>query len=657
MTDDRSQRGPRTAARLLLLALALGLAIVVGWAVDRSPERAGVRPDGSPPAGGGATGAPGREARPDGGEPGETPRRTDVGDAGAPLGAVAGARVAGVVRSVAGDVLPGAAVVLAARPEASQGFPFAVPRSRLADLRRTTTGADGRFELPHPDPASPALLGVSCAGFVGAVRELPALAGEPVADIVLELRPGRAVHGCVRGPDGMLVAGALVTVEQSWRAEDYSDGAGAVLTDADGEFAVGVGSDAEWCTLAVEAPDLGRDVFRGVVVDRYAELRRQPRATLRGRVVGAGDGERVVEARGELPDPEIPVFRTGWRRSEAFRAAVEPDGSYTIADLQPGLGYTATLLLAAAPGNTAPDRIPPTIAAPFTPAPGEVVERDFVVAAPIVVTGRVLTQRSRRPVGGVGLQVERDGVVQWEISAATDAEGRYEMRLATGAGRYRFTAMPRSGAVPGAVDALAAERTCAGGERVELDLDVPEPTMIPLRVVAADGAPVASIRFELSGRQPDGRGISFGDSRALDADGRGALALYGELGDVLLAVQRFPDGPRAVVRIELTAASPLLERTIELPRACAVAGSVHGVDGAVLAEITLTVRARYADGTSDAVHVATDRDGRFTTGASFRAAAATWELEAGGLRGGSPAPVVPPADGPLDLGALVLRAR
>lgn len=593
------------------------------------------------------------------------PGRVAVPDTEPSRDAASLAKVTGLVRTPDGEPVPAADVVLVELPDGDARrylAPIELPEDAV---HRATSDAQGRFEIARSRAAGPAWVSAFREDMVGRRKEIgvrggpgPAASGE----VVLELEPGRTLRGRVTGPDGAVLADALVTVAQSWSKADWGRGSGIAVTDARGEFALGVDADAVGCTLRVNAARHGQDLFRGVPTDVFAELRWQPRATLRGHVDGMTperEGTVAVVARGELPDPPVPVFYTGMRPPLDIEATVAADGTYAIDDLQPGIAYEAILVgVKADQEKTHPFVLPgPRLSSGtgdrFTPAPGDVVERDFALAAPIVVTGRVTTATSHRALGEAFVQVTKDGQPLWDGSRHTDADGTFRLRLVAGDGVYTFRATPPHWALDGP-PAATVERRLLAGATVELDLEVPEPAVVPFRVVDADGRPVESVRTELSVTTADGKRSSIGDSQRLDAEGRSKFELFAAVAEVRIVVSRFPHGPHAAVALEdLAAGVPVPEQTIALPDGCDVVGVVQNADGTPAAQSIITVVARYADGTKDRFSTSTDRKGAFTAEGAFRAEPATFTVRhSSGAR--ITVEAAPAADGRVDLGTVVV---
>lgn len=628
----RTRRGSLivVVGAFVLLACALAIAASRLGEPDSATAAAGVAPR---DAGTNSTSATSPAAR--------VPTAENPGERDARSGASASvlAEIGGLVRSRDGRPVVGAMVVLleATAAAAQRALEYeAIERARSACM--ATDGA-GRFRLPRRAPAAPARVAATAEGYASA---MVIVAPDARGDVVLELVPGRTLRGRVSASDGSGVGDAVVSVVQAWSASDYADSFGVALTEPDGSFTLGVHADTTQCDLRVDSAQHGREFFLAVAADVFADLRWQARATLRGRVRGVTSdhvGRLAVRVHGELRDAPVPVFRTGMRRQLVGVGAVRADGGYEVEGLQPGATYSAQLVQMSV--EDAEIELSPRHADPFVPTSGQTIARDFEVSAPIVVRGRATTATSHRPAAGLRVQVEFGGLTLWEACRDTDADGRFELRLTTGAGSYRLGAGP----VPRVV-----ERRFAAGETATADLTVPEPVVLPVRVIDAGGAPVESIRSQLWLTDVNGRRSMLGDSRVLDADGRARFEIYQPTRELRLEVMRFPRGPRCATASLVVAGETLAEQTLTLPVAGDVRARIVDAAGQPLAEAAITITARYADGAADSFHCQTDRDGRFDERAACRREPATFEISVDDRAPWRSPQLSPSADGRFELG-------
>lgn len=552
----------------------------------------------------------------------------------------ASAEVRGLVRSREGRPMVGATVVLLEAAAAAPRRALEHEAIELARTARTPTDGAGRFRLPRRAPASPAQVSASADGHASTMAFVAIGTRD---EIVLELVPGRVLRGRVSASDGRGVGDGVVSVVQAWSAADFADSYGLALTEPDGSFAIGLAADAAHCDLRVDSTAHGRDFFLAVATDVFADLRWQARATLRGRVRGVTPdhvGRLAVRVSGELRDAPVPIFRSGMRRQLVGVGTVRADGGYEVEGLQPGATYAAHLVQVSV--EDAEIELSPRNADPFVPTAGQTIERDFEVSAPIVVRGRALTATARRPAAGLRVQVEFGDQVLWEASRDTDADGKFELRLTTGAGSYRLGAGPAPQVV---------ERRFAAGETVNVDLTVAEPVVLPVRVVDAGGAPVESIRTQLWLTDATGRRFVLGDSRVLDAAGRARFEVYQPTRSLRLDVMRFPNGPHcATATLDVSAGEVLAEQTLTLPAAGDVFARIVDAAGQPRAGATVTITARYADGETDSFHGQTDRAGRLAERGACRREPATFELSVDNRAPWQSPQLTPSAEGRFELG-------
>ncbi|MCU0726724.1 MAG: carboxypeptidase-like regulatory domain-containing protein [Planctomycetes bacterium] len=164
-----------------------------------------------------------------------------------------GGTVTGRVVDPAGAPVPGATVFVAGPDEA--GF------ARIDGIPSTVTGEDGAFAIRAVPPGT-VDIGIRAEEFAPVVGgPLTVEAGKTTAAGDIALRPGGAITGFVRTPQGEPVAGAVV---RAFRRPEYRDFAffgrrsvaeagGRVATDAAGGFRIPGLPDGAY-TVETEAP-------------------------------------------------------------------------------------------------------------------------------------------------------------------------------------------------------------------------------------------------------------------------------------------------------------------------------------------------------------------------------------------------------------------
>ena len=565
--------------------------------------------------------------------------------------------VSGTVRTAPGDVpVQGATIVLVVYGEADRQGRLGADQIRGSRTHRTTTDAMGRYSFEQVTTLGSGRISAYRDGSAGARVAVTIVEGEHVHAADLQLRTGKTLRGRVEAIGGEAVPNAIVTVMHAHDAKDYTRGWGFAVTDDHGEFVLGLHTDATLCALRVNSDDHGQDFFTKVKTEAFAVLKIKARAILRGRVTLPGGQPAAgvaVLARAELRDPDIPVFYSGMRRKLEHRAEVEEDGHYEIRDLQPGLTYEPIVVAAGDKAKRWPRPLTPTGQGRVTLKPGEVREWDATIPATITVRGRVKTERSGAPVANVNVQVAKDGKVAWQSMRRTDAAGRFELRLTTGPGSYRFHAAA-GGKL--ASEHFAVEKVVREGDNeLKVDLLAPEPIVLPIRVTDNNGKPVRSIQSTLHVFSKGGPGGIIGTPRTLDDQGRTRILLYRDVSEVQLEVSKFPRGPSTKTpKIACKRGDVLAEQQISLHVASGIAGKLVDEFGSPRVNQSVQVTARYDDGTSDRFYCRSGEDGRFSQTGVCRAARAVFVVSGDGKSWRSDRVAAPP-DGTIDLGAIRLQ--
>lgn len=189
---------------------------------------------------------------------------------------------------------------------------------------RTTTQADGRYELPTPDRGTYVLI---AAGGKHAPQAATLVVGDQPVDLDLTLIGSGGLVGAVRDADGEPVRDARVIVTDL-RGEVVATG----TTDAGGGYAftqVGAGR----YTLAVSA-----DAHRpsALPVEVGEERTRQDVEMPPGAQIG---GIVQAKGRGPLPDARVTLLDASGRVVGVTTTG--PDGEYAFSDLTSGQ-YTVT---------------------------------------------------------------------------------------------------------------------------------------------------------------------------------------------------------------------------------------------------------------------------------------------------------------------------
>jgi RNA polymerase sigma-70 factor (ECF subfamily) len=579
--------------------------------------------------------------------------------------------------SVSGSVLdekdapiPFAEVLLTFHPHPSEpgdSLPFdSLNKDAIRYSRSLSTTADesGDYRFDEVPLSGKAILSAFQEGFTGDGEEVEVEAGKPLEGENLRLSPGKTLRGIVSGSDGRTVPDAIVTVTQAWNPQERVWDFGMTATDEDGSFGVGLSAKAEFCHLRVNSESLGQDFFFDVpVTGEEVHLRMKEGAILRGRITWY-DGSPAKDvlvylSTGGGPEPKVAIRDSGLRRIYRTEASLDADGRYEIRDLQPGFGYEAKVI-EGGPDKAKAHRYPLIPGKHLSFSPGEVKRWDESITQPIVVRGTVRTELSETPLEKAPISLRRlDGEDVGGSNAESNAEGSFRLQINTGPGRYFVYAVPPLAAHWEGIADPIAERfgktlDLKGGDEFEVDLQVFEPIVLPVRVLDSGGKPVEAINFSLGFQTLNGRNYGSGDWRRLDDGGRTSFKLHFPVKELNLQVGAFPAGPPSEVRhFQSEMGTILPEETFVLERTCDLSGMLLDPAGKPLDEKSITVDATYGDGKSDSFNVPTDRNGNFSVKGRIRATAVTLRIH--GEEGAWKSQTLDGAAGALDLGRIVLE--
>lgn len=276
----------------------------------------------------------------------------------------------------------------------------------MTGWRRETTAKDGTFEISDVEPGR-VTVAVSAAGFRRqelAGLEVPAT--EPLRDLELVLVPGAEVRGTVTEADGSPAAGVFVSVTDPGST---GLGRGGTVTDADGKFVVSGAAAGLRKVLAMDRAS--RRTSKNVEIEigiNAVDLVFAGGVEVSGQVLDDA-GAAVAGALVTLRQSRI----AGVPRFGRLQASSGADGSFAVADVQPG-SYELSAVLEGY-------------------APAELDDPIEVGANPLA--GLVLRLGTGATLSGRVLGLEYDDLVRVEIramvsggaSARPDFEGRYRI--------------------------------------------------------------------------------------------------------------------------------------------------------------------------------------------------------------------------------------
>jgi RNA polymerase sigma factor (sigma-70 family) len=599
--------------------------------------------------------------------------------------------VSGLVKNGADQPVAGARVLLAVTgTQGSLGENLLrenyLKRSKVYE---TLSDGLGHYEIPGVRHMGQALLGAIAPNSAGNRLQFDIKPGESYTGKDIDLTAGITIQGALIAEDGTMVTDAIVSTIEAWNRSGYSWGWGFDITDDHGLFTLSFVPDAQFTNVRANSDTKGQDFFlRLPITGENFQLRMRPKASLHGTIMRIGglpkedavgligdDGsvawtgvgsanDVVVSLLGGIPEPDMNTIYTGIRPEVEQSALVAPDGTYRLSGLYPGLEYRFFTT------KYEPDKHPSIrtpLSAPEWPplvfAPGEDKELNREVGEPIVVTGRVLTEKTRQPVPGSTLMVEKVAPAPARHVGAVNVErdGTFTFQAAAGPGTYAFTIMdlgPTTGEFREQfADSPGARLELAAGENRETKILVPEPTLLTIRVVDHAGESPENVQTEVHiiGRngQEGGRGAFI----KLDETGRYTYSIYEPIQEVWVDVGKGLGAGTPRTESDHLIVAPgeaLPELLIVLEPTCTLTGIVRDPQGNKLGGQWVILKGAYDDEDSNRIQSYTDKDGRFEckdgflTGVvtfSIRADRGTWESE----------PIECAPDDIVDVGEIVLN--
>ncbi|MCC6698783.1 MAG: sigma-70 family RNA polymerase sigma factor [Candidatus Hydrogenedentes bacterium] len=556
----------------------------------------------------------------------------------------------------------------------------------------TTSGGLGQYEISGIRHMGNAMLCAIVPGFAGNSLQFDIVPGKTYPDKDLDMTPGITIQGSLSAEDGAMVTDAVVSTVEAWNRKGYAWGWGFNVTDEHGLFTLSFVPDADFAHLRVNSESKGQDFFlRLPIKDGSFQLRMKPKASMHGTITwngerpagnatdnllaadntitwdgGRSENEVTVCLLGGVPEPEMSVMYTGMRREMEQSALVGLDGTYTLTGLYPGLEYRF-FITKNEPGKHPSIREPlsPPEWTPLVFAPGEDREVNREIGRPLVVKGRLLTERSRLPVPGAMLQAEKVAPPPArQVGAAhVEQDGTFTFRSAAGPGTYTFTVMDLGPCTSEFREQLAklpgAQLQLAAAEIRETEILVPEPALLSIRVIDHAGNPPANLQTKVHIVGQNGQNGEHWAYIKLDETGGHAFSIYEPIQEVWVEVGKgLGDGMPRTESVHLTVAPgetlPLL--TVELEPTCTLTGIVRDEQGNKLANQSVTLNATYEDADPNCIQSSTDKDGRFECKDGFRTGVVTFSVRSDrGSWEGEPMECAP--DDVIDLGEIVIAPQ
>ncbi len=405
---------------------------------------------------------------------------------------------------------------------------FASPARRFAfnEVQSTRTGTKGEFVLEAP--AGAYHLWARQGSLTGrAPGPVAVTAGMTRNDVIVRLGPGAAVEGTVvESSTKSPIAGAEVTVHESWFAEDV----GKAETDAQGRFEI------SGIPAGIYLVSAHRDGFSGgsrddiglIAGGRFKvsiALSRPESGSIEGLVLGA-EGQPLG---GVLVSAGERRTRTG------------ADGHYRLDSLDSGFRPVTAVI--------------PTVEAPLEDMvqvrPGQVARLDLQVKLSGRVAGHVLTRSHRPPVRSCSVEAEPsddgDSVKRYlwkgtpEFAPKIRSDGGYEMDLPVGEHRIRVhCAEDRESGGEAVVHVVAGETTTH-----DFVIDDDPPVLLEGDVLEPDGTPSIGAKIAVT----DERGWSPGSSETKsNSDGHFTLRDSGWPANRVLVVRASNESRTATLK-------------------------------------------------------------------------------------------------------------
>ena len=505
----------------------------------------------------------------------------EVSGGPAQLRLLRGILASGTVVDEGGIPIVGAVARLVPTPVGGQDVQ-AMIRARFrpsAPVPEAVSNADGRFEFVDLDAASYSLE-IQAAGFAPTsiagleverwTREEAALddtTSAPFFDFgTVTLIPGQILEGVVRSASGRAVSGAEVvlrgstnTIQSLGRDEEPAE----FTTEEDGRFAFdSLAADVPY-NVSASATGFAEARLEGLrlPLDEAVELRLDPAASLRGRVLGS-EGQPLegasIRARGEPDGAGQAALDTAWAS-----ARTDADGRFELEDL----ARARWRLTVRAQDHVSRDDIELTVRPPETPPDLTIqLERGATLRGRITgpdgeaVTDARIQRRRTETASSVRFVT---------VGGASAADGRFSLDgLPLGPLSLSFSA-------EGYLEAVRDLEIQAGENQLDVQLD--RGFSISGVVVDGEGRPVAGA--EMAQGQPGVRRFTFGRNAATYSQADGSFELTGlasGLYDVSARKEGYAVGrTEQPVEIDGTGVDGV---RIELSSGASVSGTVTGLD-------------------------------------------------------------------------------
>ena len=356
--------------------------------------------------------------------------------------------------------------------------------------------------------------------------------------------------------------------------------------------------------LNVYSARYGLATFNNLTNDEnsYLELRMPGMASLSGRVTQSNGSPAVgikVKLRGSVPFSGNTIF------DQTYSVETDPNGHYEIHEINVGQKMDAFMT------DTGGEcRVRKSFG--YLP-PNQMTTWDAQFSKPIVVRGTVRGKQNHQPLALPGLfevTVVKDGLEVGTAGGCPDSfpKGIYEITVPGGSGRYlivpTYTPFSFSG-----FESYGREVNLVEGTEPTVDLELPEPIIVMVRVIDEDGNPIKGAKA-----------ITLGGSRRESGltDDKGCLSLTCFAPNTMELIEGgkievfcagyFTEKSR---KFSGSPGQVLPEETIVLHPAGELTGRPILLDGEPMANGKLWVKFTYGNGTQQSLALATDSRGQF----------------------------------------------
>jgi len=381
----------------------------------------------------------------------------------------------------------------------------------------TVSGPGGKYTIKGIEYEGMAYVRAMAFGYAqprkGSAKNFTLNAGDHLDHVNVLLVEGVTLEGHVLSRDGEPVGDAAVSVIGYTQGQSTNSMTGQLTrTNEDGWFmlsfenpstaAINVNSN-----LHGQATFMGVDIYEGAT----AELKMPEPAAMLGSIQWGDESPATgvtVSLVGQWHDPANRGNRL-LGHGTTFNTTVGEDGTYEIVPLDPAQFYQVSLL-----GGDGQALSPPLDIG--IPEPGNTIEWDHTIVAPIRIHGTVFGKETRQPLTDVKVAVMKDGVKMGDTEAVVGADGSYQLTILGGEGEYRI--YPRYWRLDPMEDGLfdvGQTLQLTPGEDRQQDLLLPGTFTMSFQVVDAAGLPKEDIMFSVS--DP---GHSWGPAGYTDAEGR-----------------------------------------------------------------------------------------------------------------------------------------